>query len=237
MKIKEFLKKYKLTLKELAETLELSRPTLNSYIEQFEKNEKISNNLYQFIFTQIFSKEWKAKLEILEEIKHLKNSLPQENKDLEEEYCSENLKLIESIKEKMYKDMKGAKEVLPLYKFINSVLYNYNEDSGLTGYIDYNLYLNGLKDIENIDKNEKTLVSNIYPIMANHVKNNLKFNENGYSLFLKRIKEIQKIREEETLKIEEEFRKKIREELNLKLGITKVIDDKKIYEILSKIKF
>lgn len=237
MKIKEFLKKYKLTLKELAETLELSRPTLNSYIEQFEKNEKISNNLYQFIFTQIFSKEWKNKLEILEEIKHLKNSLPQENKDLEEEYCSENLKLIESIKEKMYKDMKGAKEVLPLYKFINSVLYNYNEDSGLTGYIDYNLYLNGLKDIENIDKNEKTLVSNIYPIMANHVKNNLKFNENGYSLFLKRIKEIQKIREEETLKIEEEFRKKIREELNLKLGITKVIDDKKIYEILSKIKF
>lgn len=237
MKIKEVLKRYKLTLKELADALGLSRPTLNSYIDQFEKDEKISNNLYQYIFTQIFNKEWEDKSQILEEIKHLKNSLAHENKSLEDEYCKENLELIESIKEKMYRDMKGKKEVLPLYKFINSVLYNYNEDSGLTGYIDYNLYLNSLKDIENIEENEKILISNIYPIMANHVKNNLKFNEKGYSTFIKRMKEIQKIREEKTLKIEEEFLKKIREKLNLKLGIAKVIDDEKIDEILNKIKF
>ena len=197
MKIKEVLKRYKLTLKELADALGLSRPTLNSYIDQFEKDEKISNNLYQYIFTQIFNKEWEDRSQILEEIKHLKNSLAHENKSLEDEYCKENLELIESIKEKMYRDMKGKKEVLPLYKFINSVLYNYNEDSGLTGYIDYNLYLNSLKDIENIEENEKILISNIYPIMANHVKNNLKFNEKGYSTFIKRMKEIQKIREEE----------------------------------------
>ena len=44
MKIKDFLKKYKITLKELSEILNLSRPTLNSYIEQYELNGKISNN-------------------------------------------------------------------------------------------------------------------------------------------------------------------------------------------------
>ena len=61
MKIKEVLKRYKLTLKELADILGLSRPTLNRYIDQFEKDEKISNNLYQYIFTEIFLKEWKDK--------------------------------------------------------------------------------------------------------------------------------------------------------------------------------
>lgn len=237
MKIREFLKRYKLTLKELAEILELSRPTLNTYIEQFEKGEKISNNLYQHIFTEIFLKDWKDRLEIIDRIKELKTSFNIKDVNMDEEYCSENLELIDSIKEKMYRDMKGAKEVLPLYKFINSVLYNYNGDTGLTGYIDYNLYLNSLKNIDEIEENEKILISNIYPIMSNHVKNNLEFNKEGYSLFLKRVKEIQKFREEESLRIEEEFRKKIREELKLKLDLGKVIDDDKIDEILKKIKF
>lgn len=237
MKIREFLKRYRLTLKELAEILELSRPTLNTYIEQFEKGEKISNNLYQHIFTEIFLKEWKDRLEIIDRIKELKTSFNIKDVNMDEEYCSENLELIDSIKEKMYRDMKGAKEVLPLYKFINSVLYNYNGDTGLTGYIDYNLYLNSLKNIDEIEENEKILISNIYPIMSNHVKNNLEFNEEGYLLFLKRVKEIQKFREEESLRIEEEFRKKIREELKLKLDLGKVIADDKIDEILKKIKF
>lgn len=237
MKIREFLKRYKLTLKELAKILELSRPTLNTYIEQFEKGEKISNNLYQHIFTEIFLKEWKDRLEIIDRIKELKTSFNIKDVNMDEEYCSENLELIDSIKEKMYRDMKGAKEVLPLYKFINSVLYNYNGDIGLTGYIDYNLYLNSLKNIDEIEENEKILISNIYPIMSNHVKNNLEFNEEGYLLFLKRVREIQKFREEESLRIEEEFRKKIREELKLKLDLGKVIADDKIDEILKKIKF
>lgn len=237
MKIKDFLKEYKITLKELSEILGLSRPTLNTYIEQFEKGDKISNPLYQSIFTQIFNKNWGDKVEIIDEIKEIKDFFAKGNQVIDEDYCSENLELIESIKEKMYKDMKGAKEVLPLYKFINSVLYNYNSDNGLTGYIDYNLYLNGLINIKDIKKEEKILVSNIYPIMSQHIKNELKFNEKGYSDFLKRVKEIKEMREKESQRIEEEFRKKIREELALKFGLGKVIDDAKIDEILNKIKF
>lgn len=233
MEIKTFLKKYKLTLKELAELLELSRPTLNNYINQFEKGEEISNPHYQFIFKEIFSKEWNDKIEIVEEIKHLKKS---ENR-LEDDYSFENLELINSIKEKMYSDMKGEKGVLPLYKFINSVLYNYNRDDGLTGYIDYNLFLNGLKNIEEISESEKVLVSNIFPIMRGHIEKSLNFDENGYNLFLNRIAEIKKIREEETKRIEEEFRKKLRDELELKFNLGKVIDKNEIAEILEKIKF
>ena len=68
MKIKDFLKKYKITLKELSEILNLSRPTLNSYIEQYELDGKISNNYYNTIFTKIFSQNWSKKEDIIEEI-------------------------------------------------------------------------------------------------------------------------------------------------------------------------
>lgn len=233
MKIKEFLKKYKLTLKELAELLELSRPTLNSYINLYERGEEISNPHYQKIFQEIFSKEWQGKTEVVEEIKELKKS----EVKVEDDYSFENLELINSIKEKMYSDMKGEKGVLPLYKFINSVLYNYNRDEGLTGYIDYNLFLNGLKKIEEISESEKILVSNIFPIMRGHIEKNLSFNSEGYELFIKRIEEIKKIREEETRRIEREFQEKIKRELELKFNIGKVIDEEKISEILEKIKF
>lgn len=233
MKIKEFLKKYKITLKELADILEISRPTLNSYISQYEVDNKISNEYYQNIFKEIFSKKWKEKIEIIEEIKHLKNNKNKLNQD----YSEENLELINSIKEKMYIDMKGEKEVLPLYKFINSVLYNYNIDEGLTGYIDYNLFLNGLKKLDNISSEEKILVSNIYPIMRKYVNKELLFNEQGYKLFIDRIEEIRKMREIENERIENEFKEKVKQELQLKLKIGKTIDPEKILEILDKIKF
>lgn len=236
MKIKDFLKRYRLTLKEFAELLELSRPTLNSYIEQYEMDGKIQNNYYNNIFKEIFSHDWKEKEEIVEKINSLK-SLTSKKEGVEEEYCLENIELINSIKDKMYKDMKGKKEVLPLYKFINSVLYNYNTDEGLTGYIDYNLYLNGLKDIKNISEKEKTLVSEIFPIMRKHIKNELQFNSEGYASFLERIEEIKRFRKLESERIEKEFREKIREELELKLNLGKTIDKEKIEEILSKIKF
>lgn len=233
MKIKDFLKKYKFTLKELAELLELSRPTLNTYINLYENGEEIPNPRYQHIFTEIFSKYWKEKFEIIEEIKYLKKS----ERKQEDDYSFENLELINSIKEKMYSDMKGEKEVLPLYKFINSVLYNYNRDDGLTGYIDYNLFLNGLKNIAEISESEKILISNIFPIMREHVEKTLKFNEQGYDLFLKRVEEIKKFRERETLRIESEFRKKIKDELELKFSLGKVIAEDDVVEILKKIKF
>ena len=236
MKIKDFLKKYKITLKELSEILNLSRPTLNSYIEQYELNGKISNNYYNTIFTKIFSQNWSKKEDIIEEINALKN-LTSKNSTLEEEYCSENIELINSIREKMYKDMKGQKEVLPLYKFINSVLYNYNVDEGLTGYIDYNLYLNGLKDITTLDSKEKILVSKVFPITKKYINNELTFDPDGYEAFLIRIEEIQLNRKLETERIEKEFREKIKAELELKFNLGKHIDKEKIEEILSKIKF
>ncbi|MGL5934230.1 MAG: hypothetical protein ACRCZI_01255 [Cetobacterium sp.] len=77
------------------------------------------------------------------------------NKD---EYTKENREIMDAIIKKVKEDLKGKKETVSLYKFINSAIHNYEKDRALTGYINYNLYLNGLKSMKRIKKQEKLKV-------------------------------------------------------------------------------
>ena len=66
MDIKNILQKNGLTLFGFAEMLNISRPTLNSYIRIFEAGSNIPNEKYQIIFEELFNynlpeKEFKKK--------------------------------------------------------------------------------------------------------------------------------------------------------------------------------
>ena len=50
MKIKDILKENNVKLIELSNILDISRPTLNSYIDEFEREGKISNKEYDSFF-------------------------------------------------------------------------------------------------------------------------------------------------------------------------------------------
>ena len=57
MDIKEQLRSIDVKITKLANGLNVSRPTLDTYIEAFEKGEKIPNDKYQAIFEYLFSEE------------------------------------------------------------------------------------------------------------------------------------------------------------------------------------
>ena len=57
MNIKEQLKAIDVRISKLASGLEISRPTLDSYIDLYERGEKIPNEKYQEIFDYLFSEE------------------------------------------------------------------------------------------------------------------------------------------------------------------------------------
>ena len=57
MDIKIQIKKYGLTQSEIADLLHISRPTLNSYIKQYEEKERVNNEKYDIVFNELFSKE------------------------------------------------------------------------------------------------------------------------------------------------------------------------------------
>ena len=54
MDIKRYLRGIGITQTELANKLHLSRPTLDSYISQYEKTGKLSKKKYELIFDSLF---------------------------------------------------------------------------------------------------------------------------------------------------------------------------------------
>ena len=218
MKIKDILKENSVKLIELSNILDISRPTLNSYIDEFERNGKISNKEYNSFFKKISEKSYKNREELLRDINELRETLL--NKKFSD-LLPENLILLQNIYDKIYEDMKGKDKVVPISKFIDSAINNYGEDKALSGYINYTLYLNGLKEIKEITVDDKILVSNIFPIMKKYEKSQLKMNDEGLREFYNRVDEIKKIREERYQKFEKALKEKLMEEFSIKDELSK----------------
>lgn len=117
--------------------------------------------------------------------------------------------------------MKGKNKEIPIYKFINSAINNYGEDKALSGYINYTLYLNGLKEIKEITVEDEILVSNMFPIMKKYEKSELDMNDEGLKGFYKRVEEIKKIREERYQKFEKVLKEKLMKELSVNDELSK----------------
>ena len=218
MKIKNILKENNVKLIELSSILNISRPTLNSYIDEFEREGKISNKEYDSFFKKILKKTYTCREELFVDINEFKEFLMKKKYG---DFLPENLNLLQSIYNKIYKDMKGKNEVVAIYKFIESAINNYGEDKALSGYINYTLYLNGLKDIKEITADDKILVSNIFPIMKKYEKSELEINDEGLKEFYSRVDEIKKVRETRYQKFEKELKEKLMKELSLKDELNK----------------
>lgn len=218
MKIKDILKENNVKLIELSNILDISRPTLNSYIDEFEREGKISNKEYDSFFKKISKKNYKSKEELLGDINGFRELLV--NKKFSD-LLPENLRLLKNIYDKIYEDMKGKDKVVPIYKFIDSAINNYGEDKALSGYINYTLYLNGLKEIKEITTDDKILISNIFPIMKKYERSQLKMNNEGLKEFYNRVDEIKKIREERYQKFEKALKEKLMKELSIKDELNK----------------
>lgn len=218
MKIKGILKENNVKLIELSNILDISRPTLNSYIDEFEREGKISNKEYDSFFKKISKKNYESKEELLGDINEFRELLV--NKKFSD-LLPENLRLLKNIYDKIYEDMKGKDKVVPIYKFIDSAINNYGEDKALSGYINYTLYLNGLKEIKEITTDDKILVSNIFPIMKKYERSQLKMNDEGLKEFYNRVDEIKKIREERYQKFEKALKEKLMKELSIKDELNK----------------
>lgn len=203
---------------ELSNILDISRPTLNSYIDEFEREGKISNKEYDSFFKKISKKNYESKEELLGDINEFRELLV--NKKFSD-LLPENLRLLKNIYDKIYEDMKGKDKVVPIYKFIDSAINNYGEDKTLSGYINYTLYLNGLKEIKEITTDDKILVSNIFPIMKKYESSQLKMNDEGLKEFYNRVDEIKKIREERYQKFEKALKEKLMKELSIKDELNK----------------
>lgn len=237
MNIKEFLRKNSLTLTEFSTLINLSRPTLNNYINLFEEKKDLPNENYDKLFKILFKKEEYNKKELLTIIKQNLNLI---NSDEAPLYTEENKALMGKIIEKMQQDLKGENADNSLYKFINSSLSNYNKDNLLTCCIRYFLYLNGLKNLDEATTSEKIFFSHFFTLMTKmkslESNNSLTFDSEGFDNFKKRIYEIKEKRDNIQKKFEYIFKTKLKIELENQLEHGTPIEEINVNDILKNLR-
>ena len=122
MKIKDILKENNVKLIELSNILDISRPTLNSYIDEFEREGKISNKEYDSFFKKISKKNYESKEELLGDINEFRELLV--NKKFSD-LLPENLRLLKNIYD-IFNSISPLKiKVFLLLSYINVLSYVY----------------------------------------------------------------------------------------------------------------
>lgn len=242
--IREKLKEIDLKLYEFAKELRITRPTLNVYIELYEKGEKIPKEKYQFIFDRLFHEGLDDKEAFINELNRVHHLLERDENLGVLELNVESTDLMASVLENVREDLAKDDYNAYVYKFVNMLITSYRKEKVFVDFMNYFLYLNGVLKIEEIAEDEKPFISNCFKLMHRDKNGMIETDYEYLDMFISRIKEIQenaqKIvseRTEDALKrrIEEELNKKVQKQLSLGVDAEEIDYDKLIDSIdLSK---
>lgn len=166
MDIKMYLRGIGITQTELANKLHLSRPTLDSYISQYEKTGKLSKKKYELIFDSLFGDTLLSKDEFIEMISNVGNLISQDEKYDVSELEPEDTDLFMSVLRNMRNDMVHSHSI-SIYRYINIMISNYHKEKIFRYIADYFLFLNGLVDESDIMEKEKMYLAYLYDAFKN----------------------------------------------------------------------
>lgn len=187
--IKEKIKLLGINMVDLSNMMEVSRPTLYSYINQYNSNKYISNAKYQYIFENLFNENLKTREEFINKLNYYK-SLYSKKISIDHSEKEQSL-IIDNIIKKMKRDIHNEDYDESIYVFINMIIKDYKKQEIFKLIAEYFLSLNSNYFEKDRHKN-KIFISNFYELMYKHNKNELLFNEKYYEIFLKRQREIKR---------------------------------------------
>lgn len=179
MEIKKNLKTLDVKISKLATELGISRPTLDTYIEYFEKGQPIPNDGYQKIFEFLFSNEEMNSIEFAKKFDYVKRVML---KDAKAGVVRNYLEQREELLFNKVKDMIDSGLVdKPLLEFIN--LFVNNKDNPLVHamYMYFN-YSNGFADMAKteISDLDKALYSNFAKLFEEYKNDIIEMDEKYY---------------------------------------------------------
>ena len=212
--IKKILKQFGITQKEFATKIELSRPTLDAYIQLFETGGEIPKEKYKIIFNNLFEKEY-SREEFLYELDDVVSLLERDKRYGTVELSPEASDYVSSIMNQMRKDLRTSDWDENVYRFMNLLIGSYRDNKILKELTYYFTYLNAVRELSKIEEKQIVYLANFYRMFDELLCNPSKYSDEDYNAFLNRC---QKIREEK------ENRQKEKKD-ELKLHIQKMICD------------
>lgn len=152
MEIKKNLKSLDIKISKLATELGVSRPTLDAYIEYYEKGQQIPNEGYQKIFEYLFSGEEINSVEFAQRYDYVKRVMFADAKIGAE--LSLQAKREKSVVKNIVDILDSGTLEEPLVEFINLFINNKDKDLVKAIYYYFN-FTNGFIDLSNVDVEEK----------------------------------------------------------------------------------
>lgn len=152
MEIKKNLKSLDIKISKLATELGVSRPTLDAYIEYYEKGQQIPNEGYQKIFEYLFSGEEINSVEFAQRYDYVKRVMLADAKTGAE--LSLQAKREKSVVKNIVDILDSGTLEEPLVEFINLFINNKDKDLVKAIYYYFN-FTNGFIDLSNVDVEEK----------------------------------------------------------------------------------
>jgi len=240
MDIKSKLKEVNVTLSDFANKLEVSRPTLNNYITLYEKGEELPNEKYQLIFEELFEDDVNTKEEFEATLDRYNKLLTRDKLLGTIQFDTKTTDLMTSIIERMKEDLQNNDYDDSIYVFINNMIGSYRDDPSFSTIANFALYLNNIKDLEEIKNEDKPFISNFYKLLELQKEDKLMIDQEYYNKFINEVKELEtSINNEQQKKAEEIYENTIKERINkeiqeqLKLGLD--IKEINIDKIMNKI--
>lgn len=218
--IKKTLREFGLTQKEFAEKLELSRPTLDTYIQLYESGKEIPKEKYRIIFSCLFENDY-SREEFENELQDLIGLLERDKRYGTADLSAEASDYVSTIMNQMRKDLRSEEWNRDIYCFINILLSNYKTNKIFKELSSYFVYLNGIKKIEEIQEEQISYLANYYKVFHELKETPEKYERKDYEAFLVRCQEIDNEKKQRQEKKKEALKEQIHKMLveKEKLGV------------------
>jgi hypothetical protein len=187
MEIKKQLKNFDIKISKLASDLNISRPTLDSYIENYEKGITLTNDLYQQIFDHLFSVRSETNIDFARKFDYVKRFFMDK--------LEKDPKILKSNNREVFltQNIIGKIEQLEckteMLEFINLFISN-NDLSLVNGIVNYFNIVNGFLDYQSLDSkdNDNALYSHLFDIFRKYLNNELQIDHQNLLLLIEKNK-------------------------------------------------
>lgn len=208
MNINAFLKRVGKTKIQLAEEIELSRPTLNQYIELFETGQKIANERYEIIFRRLFADQTISKEQFDRRMDSVKYLLERDRRYDIGNLDPEAADIVARIHNNMVKDMSDGQWDKKVYDGILILFSSYKNNIIMRELASYFSDLNSDSDLTCLSDESKAYYSYYYDCFHNIIDGTPVFNPESYEQFLNRKEALSKDREKRQIKKTQKIRSK-----------------------------
>lgn len=209
MNINQYLKSIGKTKSELATELEISRPTLNQYIDIYETGQKIENERYNIIFSRLFSNQQAGRDLFERKLYSIKSLLERDKKYDIGSIEPGAADLVARIHNNMVNDMSKGEWDAKVYDWIIILLSRYRDYPIMRELAGYFSDLNSDSDISELAESSKAYYAYYYECFKRIRENPPEYNPEMYNEFLSRKEQLKKEREERNKALDEKVQKRL----------------------------